>query len=188
MSSLTVTIAEEATFLVESTGTRMTLSEYLDYTRSKVTYQTPNWATLLSIWMDPVTREAFLQTLETESVYVQVLGEILAKTDVDQFDLLAHIAFDTPLITRDERVDAFLNHEERFMKDFNPQVREIILALLDKYRLAGIQEMTNPAVFRLSPFREIGQAPGVIKRFGSITALRDALQEIQKRLYNVEVA
>ena len=59
---------------------------------------------------------------------------------------------------------------------------------MNKYRFAGIQEMTNPAIFRLSPFREMGQAPGVIKRFGSVTALRDTLQEIQKRLYDVEVA
>ena len=188
MSCLTVTIAEEATFLVESTGTQMTLSEYLDYTRGKVTSQTPNWATLLSVWMNPVTREAFLQALEAESIYVQVLGEIMTKAEVDQFDLLAHIAFDKPLITRDERADAFLNHEQRFMKDFTPQIREVILALLNKYRYAGIQEMTNPAVFRLSPFREMGQAPGVIKRFGSVNALRDTLQEIQKRLYDVEVA
>ena len=74
------------------------------------------------------------------------------------------------------------------MKDFTPQVHEVILALLNKYRFAGIQEMTNPTIFRLSPFREMGQAPGIIKRFGSVIALRDTLQEIQKRLYNVEVA
>ncbi len=188
VKSLTVTIAEEATFLVESTGVQMTLSEYLNYTRSKVANQTPNWETLLDVWMNPVTREAFLQALEAESIYVEVLGEIMAKADVDQFDLIAHIAFEKPLITRDERADAFINHEQRFMKDFNPQVREVILALLNKYRFAGIQEMTNPAIFRLSPFREMGQAPGVIKRFGSVTALRDTLQEIQKRLYDVEVA
>ncbi len=188
VKSLTVTIAEEATFLVESTGSQMTLSEYLNYTRSKITNQTPNWETLLSVWMNPVTREAFLQALEAESIYVEVLGEIMAKADVDQFDLIAHIAFEKPLITRDERADAFLNHEQRFMKDFNPQVREVILALLNKYRFAGIQEMTNPTIFRLSPFREMGQAPGIIKRFGSVIALRDTLQEIQKRLYDVEVA
>ena len=122
VSSVTVTIAEEATFLVESTGTQMTLSEYLNYTRSKVSSRTPNWVTLLSVWMNPVTREAFLQALEAESIYVEVLGEILAKADVDQFDLLAHIAFDKPLITRDERADAFLNHEQRFMREFDPRV------------------------------------------------------------------
>jgi len=188
VKSLTVTIAEEATFLVESTGVQMTLSEYLNYTRDKVTNQTPNWATLMDVWMNQMTREAFLQALEADSIYIEVLGEIMAKADVDQFDLIAHIAFEKPIITRDERVDAFLNHEQQFMKDLNQQVREVILALLNKYRFAGIQEMTNPAVFRISPFREMGQAPGVIKRFGSVTALRDMLQEIQKRLYNAEVA
>src|SRR5581483_10799234 len=91
VSRLIVTIAEEATFLVEATGSQMTLNEYLNYTRDKVRLQTPNRETLLSIWINAVTRDAFLQALEAESIYIQVLGEIMVKTDIDQFDLLAHI-------------------------------------------------------------------------------------------------
>ena len=180
---LTVTIAEEATFLVEATGTHMTLNQYVDYTRRKVFNYTPDWESLLSIWATATTREAFLETLEAESIYVQILSTVLLQPEADQCDLLGFVAFGKPPLTRGDRADAFLNYQQRFLHQYAPLAREVILALLQKYRAAGVQEMANPYVFRLSPFREMGQAPGVIKRFGGILALRDTLDEIQKRLY-----
>ena len=83
---------------------------------------------------------------------------------------------------------AFVNREQRFLQKYDPQAREVILALLDKYRLSGVNEITSPDVFRLSPFREMGQAPGVIERFGGAESLRETLAEMQQRLYRKETA
>jgi type I restriction enzyme, R subunit len=148
----------------------------------------PDWARLHEVWTDPAKREPFVQALEAESVHVEVLAEVLVQPEADQFDLLAHIAFGKPIHTRSERADAFLNHQQRFLQEREPLAREVILALLDKYRLAGVPEMARPEIFRLSPFREMGQAPGVIKRFGSADALRRTLHEMQQRLYRKETA
>ena len=46
--------------------------------------------------------------------------------------------------------------------------REIILAMLEKYRAAGIDEIRDPRGFRPSPFFEMGQAPGVGAEFGTV--------------------
>ncbi len=188
VQGLTVTIADEATFLVEGSGDQLTLAQYLDYTRKKVIGYVPDWAQLHEVWTDPAKREPFLETLEAESIHVEVLAEVLAQPRADQFDLLAHIAFDKPIRTRDERADAFVNHEQHFLEKHDGQACEVILALLDKYRLNGVSEMVSPDVFRLSPFREMGQAPGVIKRFGGAEPLRTALGEMQRRLYKKETA
>jgi type I restriction enzyme R subunit len=148
----------------------------------------PAWSQLHEVWTDGQQREAFVEELESESVHVEVLADVLAQPKADQFDLLAHIAFDKPIHTRDERAEAFLNYEQRFLENRSPEAREVILALLDKYRLAGVDEMANPEVFRLSPFREMGQAQGVIQRFGTIESLRQALDEVQQRLYREDIA
>ncbi len=37
--------------------------------------------------------------------------------------------------------------------------------------------------FRLSPFLEMGQAPGVTKLFGSLPDLQSSLTELQRRIY-----
>ena len=186
VSGLTVTIADEAIFLVEGSGDQLTLQQYLDYTRQKVMKRVADWTQLYEVWTDPARREPFLEALEEESVHIEVLAEVLTQPRADQFDLLACIAFGQPIRTRDERADAFVNYEQRFLEKHDPKAHEVIIALLDKYRLSGISEMASPDVFRLSPFREMGQAPGVIQRFGGIEVLRTVLGEIQRRLYRKE--
>ncbi|MBI4517196.1 MAG: DEAD/DEAH box helicase family protein [Deltaproteobacteria bacterium] len=188
VQNLTVTIADEATFMIESTGQQLTLWQYLDYTRQKVVGHVPDWARLHEVWTDPAKREAFLFDLEAESVHAEVLAEVLNQPRADQFDLLAHIAFDRPIRTRDERAEGFVNYEQHFLNTYDAKAREVVLALLDKYRLSGVTEITSPDVFRLSPFREMGQAPGVIERFGGAESLRQTLTEMQQRLYRKETA
>lgn len=46
-----------------------------------------------------------------------------------------------------------------------------------------MNEIASADVFRLSPFREMGQAPGVSARFGGAEGLRNTLGEMQRRLY-----
>jgi type I restriction enzyme R subunit len=66
---------------------------------------------------------------------------------------------------------------------YQDEAREVILALLDKYRIGGVEQLSDPRVFRTSPFREMGQVPGVIRRFGGADQLQETLDEMQQRLY-----
>jgi type I restriction enzyme R subunit len=172
VEGLEVTIADEATFLVEATGQQLSLEGYLDYTRHKVAGYAPDWARLQAVWVDPDQRRAFLDELHRASVHVEVLAEVLGQPEADQFDLLAHIAFDRPVRSRSERAAAFINREGRFIDRHNPAAREVILALLDKYRVGGVEEMTDPRVFRLSPFREMGKAGASSAALGARSACR----------------
>ncbi|MBN1454157.1 MAG: DEAD/DEAH box helicase family protein [Anaerolineales bacterium] len=186
VEGLEVRIAEEAVFVIEGSGEHLTQAQYLDYTRAKVQQVSQASAVdgLRSIWVNTDTRRRFLQDLQQESVYVDVLAEVLGQSDADQFDLLCHLVFASPLHTRSERAAAFVNRESRFLKAHKPDAQEVILALLEKYRAVGIDEISDPRVFRLSPFREMGQAPGVAKRFGSLPGLQKSLTELQERIYN----
>ena len=183
VEGLEVTIADEATFLVEATGQQLSLEQYLDYTRQNVERHAPDWTGLRAVWVDADQRRAFLEDLQRASVFVDVLADVLGKPEADQFDLLAHIAFDRPVRSRSERATAFTNREQRFIDRHAPEAREVVLALLDKYRVGGVEEMTDPRVFRLSPFREMGQALGVIRRFGDVERLQATMGEMQERLY-----
>lgn len=187
VKGLTVTIADETTFLVEETGEQLTLQQYLDYTKRKVIDYVPSWENLYEVWTDPAKREPFLENLADRSVQVEVLAEVLEQPQADQFDLLAHIAFDKPVRTRSERAEGFVNYQQPFIEHYKPEAREVILALLDKYRAVGIQEMASGQVFRLSPFYEMGQLRGVSKRLGGMQGLRTTVNEMQKLLYEKEI-
>ncbi|ACK70515.1 EcoEI R domain protein [Gloeothece citriformis PCC 7424] len=183
VQGLEVTIADEVTFMVDATGEQLTLTQYLDYTKAKIRGYVPDWSQLHQIWTDSEQRKIFFNELISASVYIEILGEVLGQPKADQLDLLAHIAFNKPIHTRDERVEAFLNYEQPYLERQTEEAREVILGLLDKYRLAGVEEIVNPEVFRLSPFQEMGQIKGVIQRLGTMENLRQAFLEIQQRLY-----
>lgn len=185
VEGLQVDIAEEAIFMLEKTGQQLTLAEYVNHTAGRVRQAagTDRLDGLRAIWIDREQRRRFLADLQAASVYVDVLAEVLEQSDADQFDLLAHLAFEAPIRTRRERAEAFVNREGRFLNRHAPPAREVILSLVDKYRAAGIEEISDARVFRLPPFLEMGQAPGVVRRFGSTGALQNSLNEMQQRIY-----
>ena len=80
---------------------------------------------------------------------------------------------------------AFRNREQAFLRRYSEAAREVILALLEKYRVGGIEEL-QPKVFNLSPFREMGGAYRIQHWFGGTEGLARALEELQERIYPEE--
>jgi type I restriction enzyme R subunit len=185
VEGLTVEIADEAIFLVESTGQQLTLEQYRDYTRQKVIQAAPTRKTLRDIWVKPEKRHRFLEELRKSNIHPEVLAEIFNQNDADMYDLLAHLAFGAPIRTRSERAVAFRNREQAFLRRYSEAAREVILALLEKYRVGGIEEL-QPKVFNLSPFREMGGAYRIQHWFGGTEGLARALEELQERIYPEE--
>lgn len=184
VTGLEVTIADEATFIVAGVNEPMSLEQYLDYTRDKIAGFVPDWSKLQAIWRDPEQRRVLLEQLERVSIDVDVLAEVLAHPEADQFDLLANLAYGRPLRSRAERASEFRRRERTWLDAQAAEARAVILALVDKYVLGGLREMTDPAVFRVSPFREMGAARGVLRRFGGdAQRFRATMTELQRRLY-----
>ncbi len=184
VKGLQVSIADEATFFVDAVGQSMNLEQYLDYTRGKIAGFVPDWSKLQAIWQNPDQRRVLLEQLEKASVQVDVLADVLDQPQADQFDLLAHLAYGRPIRTRSQRANAFREAQVAWLQTQTQEAREVILALVAKYELGGLQEMTDPQVFRVSPFREMGEMRGVTRRFGNDpNRLRETLVELQRRLY-----
>jgi type I restriction enzyme R subunit len=184
VKNLQVTIAEEATFLVAGLDEPLTLEQYVDYSREKVLGLIPGWEQLLYLWQDEDQRRQTREQLEQAGVHPDVLAEVLNVPDADPFDVLAYLAFrHEPIPTRAERAQRFAEREGAWLADFAPAERAVVDALLDKYRLSGVDEITNPKVFRLPPFKAMGELRGVTQCFGGADPLRRTLEELQRRLY-----
>lgn len=184
VKNLQVTIAEEATFLVTGLDEPLTLEQYVDYSREKVLALIPGWEQLVQTWQDEARREQVEQQLEAVSVYPEMLAEVLEVKDADPFDVLAYLAFRRePIPTRAERLQRFREQHKDWLAGFRPGQRAVVEALLEKYRLSGVDEITNARIFRLPPFREMGELRGVAQRFGGPQPLRQTIEEIQRRLY-----
>lgn len=179
-----VHIEEETRLVYTSDGKKLTEAEYIEYSKKGVIQRAASLEDLKVIWLERESRHSFLQELRNESIYPELLALFLKMPDVDTFDLLAHLAFSAPILSREQRAQRVLNLHQSFLNAFGSDAREVLLALLEKYRVGGIEEI-RAEVFRIPPFDRMGYGPGVIRRFGDPARLSLALGELPKRIYEI---
>ena len=186
VEGLEVSIADEAVFVIEATGNQLSLKEYLDYTKNNLNQKVLAQDDLRKIWVDSERRKAFIKDLRQSSIHPEVLAEVLGQPEADAFDLLCNIAFGSPIRTRSERATAFRNREQAFIARYHDDARRVILELLDKYRVGGIDQL-EPEIFNVTPFSKWGRAVKISQWFGGLDKLKRSLEEIRRRIYEEAV-
>ena len=183
LKGIEVHIAEETKIILTADGRTLTDAEYIEYSKEGVVKRVTTLDDLYRMWIDGKSRDEFLEELRKESIYPELLASIVKIPDADAFDIIAHIAFNVPILTRDERANAFINKRSTFLNAFGNKAQEIIFSLLDKYRIGGIQQISKPDIFRVPPFDKMGYLRGVAQVFGGFDKLREALDGLQTGLY-----
>ena len=103
--------------------------------------------------------------------------------DVDDFDFIAHIAFDVKPLTRRER--ALQVKKRDFLSKYSGVAREVIEALIDKYMNAGIYEIEKTEILKLDPFIKHGSPARIAKEFGGKDGYLKAVKELEDEIYKV---
>jgi type I site-specific restriction endonuclease len=102
---------------------------------------------------------------------------------VDLFDLICHVAYDQPPMTRKERAN---NVKKRnYFTKYGEQARKVLEALLDKYADQGIENIENIQILTVPPISEYGSVTEIIKAFGSREEYEKAIRELENELYKV---
>jgi type I restriction enzyme R subunit len=122
--------------------------------------------------------------LEKEGLILDPLAEEVGK-DLDPFDLICHVAFDQPPLTRRERAEK-VRKRDVFTK-YGEQARAVLDALLEKYQDQGILDLKDPQVLRISPFDRMGTPIQLIGHFGSLAGFERAVHDLQSALYEEAV-
>ena len=180
---LKVFIEEENKIKIEVKGNKVLEAEYVRYTKENVRRRVTSLKDLKKIWLNREMRLKFKEDLKRAGIDLKVLSLIKEVPEADEFDLLANLLFDAPIVSRDERAGLFLELKKEFLSKFGETGRELILDLIDHYRLYGLSEIEDPKVFELPEFKVYGGLIGVAKLFGGGRNLRKVLEEIEKGLY-----
>jgi type I restriction enzyme R subunit len=72
----------------------------------------------------------------------------------DIFDVICHVAFDQPPVTRRERLTS---QETQLLAKYEERAREVLEALLDKYADYGILNLEDSDILDTAPFNKIGK-------------------------------
>ena len=183
VKGLPVHIAEEERLVLEKEGKTLKVEEYIAYTGKEVASRVNHIEDLRAIWLEPEKRRQFLDELSQKSIFPELIAEVSNRPDLDSFDILAQAAYGAVPLSRDERADMLEKEGSRFLAAFTGDAREVIQALIERYRLAGVEDIENPFVFELPPFDRIGGINEAERRFGTIDKLKTVIANVRKRLY-----
>jgi len=186
ITQLDVKFVDESYEERDAEGNLVSPEDYLKKVRQEILTACHSMVELQGTWTDSERREQLLQMLEERMVHVDILREILQRPDADAYDLLAHTAFGADIHSCEERATALFNLHKEFFEKFDASAREVLLALVEKYRYGGLPGVVDPLIFQLAPFNS--DVRTVAKPFGGISELRKAVDDLVRLLYRQEVA
>jgi len=174
-----VKVIHERVYYYDKNGKLITES-LVSYTRKNIKNEFKTLDEFLRKWNEADRKEAIIKELEERGVFFEELKDEVGK-DLDPFDLICHIAFDMPPLTRRERAN---NVKKRnYFTKYGENAREVLEALLEKYADEGIENLENLEILKVPDFKKFGSPIEIVKRFGGKKKYLEAIKELQKEIY-----
>lgn len=151
-----------------------------DYTRKAVRKDYASLEEFLRRWNSVEAKAAIIHELEQHGIFLELLAEEVGK-DFDPFDLICHVAFDQPPLTRRERAEQV--KKRNYFTKYGEQARKVLESLLDKYADTGIENIEDIRVLTLDPFKNMGTAAELVSAFGGRPAYMTAVHDLEQQLY-----
>lgn len=172
-------LAERVEYLGEDG--QMVTESYRDYSRKNIRKEFASLDDFLQKWNSTRKKAAILETLAEYGIELPNLAKEVGK-DYGDFDLICHIAFDQPPLTRSERAN---NVKKRnYFTKYGDKARAVLEALLDKYADEGVTSIENNNVLKLDPFKQLGTPVEIINGvFGGKAQYEAAIQDLEAELF-----
>ncbi|MBN9344682.1 MAG: DEAD/DEAH box helicase family protein [Devosia sp.] len=151
-----------------------------DFTRNTLRKHYASLDAFLRRWNETDRKQAIIDELAEEGLSLEVISDDVGK-DLDPFDLICHVAFDRPPLTRQERA-ANVRKRDVFTR-YGYQACAVLEALLAKYEDEGLLNLDDPQVLRIAPFDQMGTPLQLVRQFGSREKFEAAVHELQAELY-----
>jgi type I restriction enzyme R subunit len=159
---------------------RLITESLKDYTRKTVHKEYASLDRFLQTWTDVGQKKLIIEELEKHGVFFEALAEEIGR-DYDAFDLICHVAFDQPPLTRRERAEQV--RRRNYFTRYEEQARLVLDALLDKYADGGIENLEDQAVLKVPPLNTVGTPLEIVRLFGGKAGYDAAIRELVMALY-----
>ncbi|EPN4113732.1 EcoAI/FtnUII family type I restriction enzme subunit R [Escherichia coli] len=162
---------------------KLVTESFKDYTRKTLLKEYASLDDFTRKWQDADRKEAIIHELEQQGIIWEVLAEEVGK-DLDPFDMLCHVVYGHPPLTRKERAENV--RKRNYFTKYSEAAQAVLDNLLDKYADAGVQEIESIQVLKLKPFDSMGTLPEIIKTgFGDRNGYNQALSELENEIYQL---
>ncbi len=153
-----------------------------DYSRKNIEKEFSSLDDFLQKWKASEKKEELIQELAEHGVLLEALREDVGQ-DLDDFDLICHIAFDQPPLTRQERANNV--RKRNYFAKYEGIAKNVLNGLLDKYESDGIISMEQGSVLKLKPLNEIGSPVELVRAFGKKQDFEKAIKDLENEIYSI---
>ena len=154
-----------------------------DYTRKAVLKDFTSLDSFLNYWGGAEQKLAVIRELEEHGVMFEELAEHVGK-DYDPFDLICHVAFDQPPLSRRERAKQV--RKSNYFTEYGERARAVLDALLDKYADEGIENIESMDALRIQPINQLGTPIEIVDLFGGKDNYLAAVRGLAAQIYMAE--
>lgn len=163
---------------------KLITESYKDFTKKQVHQEFASLDEFLRKWNDASKKQAIIDLLEEHGVVLENLADLVGK-EFSDFDLICHVAFGQPPLTRKERANNVKKRD--YFTKYGEQARAVLQGLLELYADKGITSIENAKVLKLKPFNEIGTPMEIINEyFGGKDKYELAIKELENELFKQE--
>lgn len=151
-----------------------------DYSKRNIQEEYATLDDFINAWSKADRKQAIIEELEGQGVLLDALKEVSGK-DMDDFDLIMHIAYDKKPLTKKERVENV--KKQGYLHKYSEVCRQVLNGLLDKYMDEGISELEDTRILDNAPFDKIGSPTKIAKLFGGKNEYIEAVKELERLIY-----
>ncbi len=150
-----------------------------DFTRTAVREHYASLDDFLRRWTSADRKQAVIDELREEGVLFEELRDQVGR-DIDPFDMVCHVVYDRPALTRRERAEQ-VKKRDVFTR-YGDKARAVLQALLEKYADKGVVP-DDLAVLRVQPLSELGTPVELVTYFGGKDGYLAAVRTLEAELY-----
>ncbi len=169
---------------LDTDGKKLQVVKYTDYSGRMLRSMYPSPEEFRTTWANQDTRIEVLRELADRGIDFDELAVASNQADADPFDLLCHLAWNAPLLSRRERAEKIKKNPDLFAQH-GDTAREILGLLLDKYIERGVIQFHGLSdLMKTPPFNHYGLPAEIANlHFGGVLPMRQAVVQLQETLY-----
>ena len=151
-----------------------------DYTCSRVLEGFETLDDFLKYWREAERKQVVVDELSERGVLFEALQEDVGR-DLSAFDLICHVVFDQPPLTRRERAENV--RSSGYFAAYSETARAVLDALLEKFADEGLEPDAGLDILRVRPFPAIGTPVQLVTEFGGRDDYEKAVRGLEEQIY-----
>ncbi|QTL34396.1 EcoAI/FtnUII family type I restriction enzme subunit R [Pseudoalteromonas viridis] len=163
---------------------KLVTESFKDYTRKTLTKTFRSLDEFVKRWGEAERKQAIIDELAAEGIIWEVLEQEVGK-ELDPFDMICHVVFDQPPLTRKERAN---NVKKRnYFTKYGDLAQTVLNELLNKYSDEGVAAIESKDALKTGKVVELGRPLELAKKgFGGAKQYEAAITELEKAIYEAK--